>query len=145
MRDDNATLHESLCLTSLTCGFVIGTELIFVRRAPRSYHSSRPASGRMSKGVNRPILAEQERSVAAADEEEARLREELEEDPEDALAKIGLEVGDVCLAWGLNAGTRRQFKARRLPAPTPGPEPTPPTRALSRSPSPRRWATAAST
>ena len=75
---------------------------------------------------------------AAADEEEARLREELEEDPEDALAKIGLEVGDVCLAWGLNAGTRRQFKARRLPAPTPGPEPTPPTRALSRSPSPRR-------
>jgi len=51
---------------------------------------------------------------AAADEEDARLREELEADPDDALAAIGLAVGDTCLAWGLNAGTRRQFKALLL-------------------------------
>ena len=51
---------------------------------------------------------------AAADEEDARLTEEHNEDPDDALAAIGLEVGDVCLAWGLNAGTRRQFKALLL-------------------------------
>ena len=73
---------------------------------------------------------------AAADEEDARLREELDEDPDDALAAIGLAVGDVCLAWGLNAGTRRQFKAplllsnpssnpRTNPQPSPSPNPNP--------------------
>jgi hypothetical protein len=62
---------------------------------------------------------------AAADEEDARLREELDEDPDDALAAIGLAVGDVCLAWGLNAGTRRQFKALLLLPRTPALTPTP--------------------
>ena len=33
---------------------------------------------------------------------------------DDALAAIGLAVGDTCLAWGLNAGTRRQFKVYNI-------------------------------
>jgi len=47
----------------------------------------------------------------AEEEAEARLEEELDQDVDEAMRRAGLAVGDACVAWGLNAGQRKQFKA----------------------------------
>ena len=47
----------------------------------------------------------------AEEEAEARLEEELDQDVDEAMRRAGLAIGDFCVAWGLNAGQRKQFKA----------------------------------